>query len=181
MPFWKPGGSKREAPEAQAKSDFRPCFGGIAFGGFRCIPAENKTHGMTRARKEASSPCTACSNAATRIDTCRRLRGFPSFQGNGSMEIETRCLSWDGTPSGPQARRLPFPSGQKCGDICHNAYRLKSANRQIGVWRIYAVIANQSADWCGNPPDFPPSPHPSAKAVILSERSESKDLRTERN
>ena len=33
----------------------------------------------------------------------------------------------------------------------------------------------------GNPPDFPPSPHPSTQAVILSERSESKDLRTERS
>ena len=35
------------------------------------------------------------------------------------------------------------------------AYRLKSAKRQIGVCRCaskFPVIANQSADWCGNPP-----------------------------
>ena len=38
-----------------------------------------------------------------------------------------------------------------------------------------------SQDFRGNPPDFPPSPHPSTQAVILSERSESKDLRTERS
>ena len=43
------------------------------------------------------------------------------------------------------------------------------------------VIANQRAGFSGNPPDFPPSPHPSTQAVILSERSESKDLRTERS
>ena len=32
------------------------------------------------------------------------------------------------------------------------AYQLKSAARQIGVWRVYAVIASQRARWRGNPP-----------------------------
>ena len=30
--------------------------------------------------------------------------------------------------------------------------RLPCANREIGVCRIFAVIANQCAHWCGNPP-----------------------------
>ena len=33
-----------------------------------------------------------------------------------------------------------------------NAYRLDSANRQIGVCTFFAVIASQCAHWRGNPP-----------------------------
>ena len=50
------------------------------------------------------------------------------------------------------------------------------------VFVEYMLSLRASAqDFRGNPPDFPPSPHPSTQAVILSERSESKDLRTERS
>ncbi len=45
----------------------------------------------------------------------------------------------------------------------------------------FLSLRTSALKWYGNPPDFPPSPHPSTQAVILSERSESKDLRTERS
>ena len=69
--------------------------------------------------------------------------------------------------------------------ICYNAlvdFGQKSGKLLFTLVRLEMLSLRASAqDFRGNPPDFPPSPHPSTQAVILSERSESKDLRTERS